>query len=115
MDVKKIVIIGGSIVVAAGIGFGIYMMVKKSGSGNSPSVPSSGGSTTPAPTAPTQPLAVKTATDPKTYLITPSGQKYPVPSQERFLEITGHNTWDYPISILSDLEIANFPTAVGWA
>lgn len=107
---KKIVIIGGSIVVAAGIGFGIYMMVKKNTKSSG-----SGSSTPSTPAAPTQPLAVKTATDPKTYLITPNGQKYPVPSQERFLEITGHNTWDYPISILSDLEIANFPTAVSWA
>ena len=109
----KIGIIVGGVLVAGGIGFYLYNKFKGVAGTNT----NTGGTTsTPPVNAPaaTPALAIKTADNAKTYLITPSGQKYGVPSQERFLEITGHNTWDYPISIVSAAELAAFPTAVSW-
>lgn len=63
-----------------------------------------------APSNVGSPVAVKTAKKAKTYLITSAGDKYPVANQSDFKKITGHNTWDYKINILSDAEISIMKT-----
>src|ERR1035437_9890938 len=57
--------------------------------------------------------AIKTASAPATFLIT-NGKKYAVKSGAEFKTLTGHDTWDYTIKVVSQAVLDGYPDATAY-